>query len=393
MSTPFRLAFVVSHPIQYYVPLYQRLAKRTDIAIKVFYTWHAAAGPVEDAGFGRAIAWDIPMLEGYEWELVANTAPNPGTERFMGLRNPGLRERVLAWNPSAVHVTGWAWWSHLALLRALRSGPVPAIFRGDSHLLDPPRPVTRLAKSAMLRTIYSWPRAFLYVGTANRAYYAAFGVPEARLHYCPHSIDVARFAADDEGRERGALAWRRELGIADEACVCLFAGKFEAKKQPMRMLEALANPPIAGLVVLMAGDGPLAGEVAAFAARNPRTVRVLPFINQSRMPVVYRMGDVVILPSARNETWGLALNEALACGRPIIASDKVGGAQDLVTTDCGWTFPADDFAALRRVAENLARDPSHARSMRAAARMRARGFDIAVTEECLVECTRSLSRN
>src|SRR4051812_15223029 len=80
-----RLAIVVSHPIQYYAPLYQRLAKRDDVAIKVFYTWHAGAGPIQDAGFGMPVAWDIPLTEGYEFELVPNVSSDPGTHHFGGL--------------------------------------------------------------------------------------------------------------------------------------------------------------------------------------------------------------------------------------------------------------------------------------------------------------------
>ena len=92
-----RICFVVSHPIQYTVPLYQRLARRDDIAIKVFFTWHAGGKAIEDRGFGRAIAWDIPLTEGYEFEPVPNVAAAPGTDRLFGLRNPALLDRVMTW--------------------------------------------------------------------------------------------------------------------------------------------------------------------------------------------------------------------------------------------------------------------------------------------------------
>src|ERR1700722_8749824 len=80
-----KLAFIVSHPIQYYAPLYQRLAMRDDVAIKVFFTWHAWQSTVEDRGFGVQMSWDIPLTEGYEFELVPNISSDPGTHHFFGL--------------------------------------------------------------------------------------------------------------------------------------------------------------------------------------------------------------------------------------------------------------------------------------------------------------------
>jgi hypothetical protein len=190
-----RLAIVVSHPIQYFVPLYQRLAQRDDMALKVFYTWHAAQHPVEDPGFRQPIAWDIPLTEGYDFELVPNTSGDPGTHHFFGLRNAGLVDRILAWRPDVVLICGWAWWSHLRALYALCRRGICCLFRGDSHLLDAealgPR---RRLKHEVLRRVFSLPSGFLVVGSANRAYYERFGVDPAKLYPCPHSIDVGRFA-------------------------------------------------------------------------------------------------------------------------------------------------------------------------------------------------------
>jgi len=83
-----RLALVVSHPIQYFVPLYRRLARRSDMILKVFFTWHVGKAAVEDRGFKQAVSWDIPMTEGYPFELVPNISHRPGTHRFLGLHNP-----------------------------------------------------------------------------------------------------------------------------------------------------------------------------------------------------------------------------------------------------------------------------------------------------------------
>jgi glycosyltransferase involved in cell wall biosynthesis len=384
---PKRLAIIVSHPIQYYAPLYQRLAQREDVTIKVFFTWHAGHRAVQDSGFRQPVAWDIPLTEGYEFDLVPNVSPDPGTHSFFGLRNPSLVGRVTAWQPDAVHITGWAWLSHLLALRAFRRLGVPILFRGDSHLLDSPRrgPWWQV-KRAVLRRVYSWPTMFLYVGAANRAYYEAFGVEADRLCRCPHSIDVARFAQPEAALEKAASEWRQGLGIAADRTVLLFAGKFERKKQPLELMRAVSAMEAPGPLVLLVGGGELDGEVRALAAAYPERFRVLPFQNQSRMPVVYRLGDIFVLPSAFGETWGLAVNETMACGRPVLVSNRVGCAGDLVDEGCGRVFAWDDFSSMIRAVQGMTADKGTLEMMGRAAAKRAWQYDIAGTEAAVVGC-------
>jgi glycosyltransferase involved in cell wall biosynthesis len=388
-----RVAFVVSHPIQYIAPLYQRLARRDDVAIKVFFTWHAGGKAVEDRGFGRAIAWDIPLTEGYDFELVPNVSAAPGTDRFFGLRNPALLDRVMAWRPDVVHVAGWAWFSHLQLLRALHRRGVPTLFFGDSHLLDQERGTLRShLKTAVLRKVYSWPTGFLTVGTANRAYFERFGVAPTKLHPCPHSIDVARFSRPAEALEREASRWRSELRIDAGQKVLLYAGKFEPKKRAVALMRAVQQLRDRSVVLLLAGGGELQGEIDAVAAADPSRFRVLPFQNQSRMPVVYRLGDIFVLPSSHGESWGLAVNEALACGRPVIVSDRVGCAADVVDATCGRIFACNDWSAFGKAVEELLSNADILAQMRHAAAGRAWAFDTAVTESALMAAVASCCR-
>lgn len=380
-----RLAFVVSHPIQYYAPLYQRLAKRSDLDVKVFFTWHAGEAAMTDRGFGIPVAWDIPLTAGYEYELVPNVASDPGTHHFTGLRNPALLDRVLQWRPGVVHVTGWAWQSHMLLLRALHKRGIRTLFRGDSHLLDEKQSGPRWwVKRQVLRKVFRWPSAFLVTGTANRAYYEAFGVPREKLKPCPHSIDVARFAEPSAAYDDEAQRWRKELDISPDAIVVLFAGKFEPKKNPLALMNAAQELNDRNVVLVMVGSGELDARVKAMAEKRPDLFRVLPFQNQSRMPVVYRLGDLVVLPSAYGETWGMAVNEALACGRPVLVSDHVGCAADVVTDACGRVFPIADPKALTAALRDLTASRSVLSAMREAAAERARHFDFSETERTLL---------
>lgn len=114
--------------------------------------------------------------------------------------------------------------------------------------------------------------------------------------------------------ERQAAHWQQQLGIAPDQRVFLFAGKFENKKQPIALMNAVQALANSRLVLILVGGAELEPEIRALAAANPKLIHVLPFQNQSRMPVVYRLSDVFVLPSKSGETWGLAVNKALACG-------------------------------------------------------------------------------
>jgi glycosyltransferase involved in cell wall biosynthesis len=383
VGSPKRLAIIVSHPIQYYAPLYQRLAQRNDLTLKVFFTWHSGNRPIQDPGFKMPIEWDLRLTDGYESEVVSNQSPAPGMHHFFGLVNPSLARRVVAWSPDVVHVTGWAWCSHFFLMRRLHLIGIPVLFRGDSHLLDSPSPsgLGWSIKKALLTKVFSWPRGFLVVGTANRDYYERLGVGPDRLYPCVHSIDVGRFSDPSNSYEREASAWRKGLEIPPEKCVLLFAGKFEERKRPIELMRAVNDLANKNIMLIVAGNGELDTEVRRMAASNPERFRVLPFQNQERMPVIYRIGDLFVLPSAYNETWGLAVNEALAAGRPVLVSDRVGCAKDVVEKAFGRIFSWQEPASLPRSIEDLTRDKDRLTEMRKAATQKSWSFDISRTED------------
>ena len=352
-----RLAVIATHPIQYYAPLFRLLAARERLDVHVFYGWEGAVRGAHDPGFRQVIQWDIPLLDGYPYSLVPNESIDPGTHHFFGLRNRELVPMVQAWRPDAILIFGWNYQSHLAALRAFH-GHVPIFFRGDSTIIDETPGPKRLLRRLWLSWVYRHVDVALYVGSNNKEYFLKHGLAESQLTWAPHSVENERFA-DDDGRYVGeAREWRRRLGITDDARVVLFAGKLEPKKAPDLLLEAFLqccsmnkNQPTH---LVFVGSGPLEEALRARAV-GQSNVHFLGFANQSRMPVVYRLGDVFALPSrGPGETWGLAINEAMACARPVIATDRVGCAPDLVAEGkSGLVVPAGDAHALARALAQL----------------------------------------
>lgn len=358
-----RLAIVATHPVQYYSPWYAHLAARGDLDVRVFYLWDFGVRETRDRQFGASFQWDVDLLAGHDHEFVPNTAPDPGTHRFGGLRNPELRARVAAWRPGAVLMLGYNYDSMARLL--IRGVGAPMILRGDSHLLGPKaRGAKARAKAVLRRALLARFDAALSVGAANREYLRANGFREDRIFHAPHCIDNDRFAAARPRAEEDARAWRAELGIPANAFVVLFAGKLIPKKRPLDLLSAFRRLTGVDARLLFVGSGELEEPLRAQASGDPRVV-FAPFQNQSAMPRTLAAGDCIVLPShGRSETWGLIVNEAACLGRPAIVSSHVGCGPDLVRPgETGWIFEAGSIDGLQRALAEAAGDPARTRTM------------------------------
>jgi glycosyltransferase involved in cell wall biosynthesis len=340
-----RLAFVTSHPIQYYAPLFRALARRLDLV--VFFVHCATASDQARAGFGVEFKWDIDLLAGYAHEFVPNVARQPALDRFSGCDTPEIGERLRRGRFDAVLVQGWYLKSFLQAAFAAKRQRLPSIVRGDSHLDTPRSVLKRAAKSVMYPPFLRMFDAALYVGVRSRAYWTHYGYPESRLFFSPHSVDATWFAARSRAPARAEM--RALLGIGSKAKVALFAGRLVPFKRPTDLITAAARLRADGrdLCILVAGAGPLEREMRAAAGAVGVPIHMLGFCNQTMMPKAYAAADVLVLPSDGQETWGLVANEALACGCPIVLSDAVGSAPDLALDgSSGRVFPVGNVAAL-----------------------------------------------
>jgi glycosyltransferase involved in cell wall biosynthesis len=340
-----RLAFVTSHPIQYYAPLFRALAQRLDLV--VFFAHRATASDQAKAGFGVGFDWDVDLFSGYAHEFLRNVANRPSLDRFSGCDTPESGERLLGKRFDVVLVQGWYLKCFLQAAFAAKRQRLPLIVRGDSHLDTPRSVLKRAAKSAVYPAFLRLFDAALYVGVRSLSYWKRYGYPASRLFLSPHCVDAAWFAARATAPARAEL--RARLGIGLETKVALFAGKLVPFKRPIDLITAAARLRAGGrdLCILVAGAGPLDREVSAAASAAGVPLHMLGFCNQTMMPKAYAAADVLVLPSDGRETWGLVANEALACGRPIVLSDAVGSAPDLAADgSAGGVFPLGNVAAL-----------------------------------------------
>lgn len=370
-----RLAIISTHPVQYNAPFFKLLASSSQFTVKVFYTWsQSQKGAKYDPGFGKKIEWDIPLLEGYDYSFIHNTSKEPGTHHFKGIINPGLQNEIEQWQPTALLVYGWSFVSHLKCIRYFHH-KIPVLFRGDSTLLDEKPGIKRIIRRLFLKWVYARIDFALYAGTNNRNYFLQHGVPPHRLIHCPHAIDNNRFYDSDGLYQQQANQKKAALGFGQNDLVILFAGKLEQKKKPLFLLELAKQIKNERLKFLVVGNGVLEKEMKEKAAGDQR-IQFMDFCNQSRMPVIYRMADIFILPSqGPGETWGLAANEAMASGLAVMLSAKAGGAADLVEENVnGIVFEPGDVYKCAELLKRLLEDKSLLLKMKEASRRIIAGF-------------------
>jgi glycosyltransferase involved in cell wall biosynthesis len=377
----FRVAIVTTHPIQYQVPWFRMLAARPEIDLTVFYS-QIPSPRLQGDGFGVDFQWDISLLEGYRYEVLPNVATTPSVTTFRGCDTPTLYGEIRSSRFDAVIVNGWVAKTCLQALWACRRTGVPCIVRGESNALRRRSWWKRLIHRRLLRQ-YS---AFLVIGKSNAEFYRSYGISPSRMFAGRYCVDNDRFsnAADRLRTDRDALraAWR----IPADAAVFLYCGKFIPKKHPLVLLRAaeVAQSSGARLHLLLVGDGELRAECERFVKERDLPATFAGFINQNRLPEAYVAADCLVLPSDEGETWGLVVNEAMACGTPAIVSDRVGCGPDLIVAEeTGAVFPFADERALAALLRELSNNRSDLERMGKRARSHVSAYSI----EALVEGT------
>nr|WP_199076968.1 glycosyltransferase family 4 protein [Pedobacter sp. ASV19] len=336
-----KLAILISHPIQYYAPFFQLLTK--SITLKVFYTCGTTS--LYDRNFLCQINWDISLLEGYDYTFLTNTAKHPGTHHFWGIINPDARQKIEEFNPRHLLIYGWSSHSHFNILRHFK-GKVKTIFRGDSILQNKLPLWKRPFKKIFLTWLYTHADTILYAGTNNKAYFKHYGVKDEKLHFLPHSIDNDRF-----GSTGSRTSIRKCLGLKETDLLVLFAGKFNKGKNPVFLLKAFKKICKKNDHLLYVGSGSLEALLKK-EAKTHTNIHILPFQNQKIMPCFYKSCDLFCLPS-RHETWGLSINEAMACGKAVLVSDQCGAAADLVKVTNGMVFKNNNLNDLTTKLQKL----------------------------------------
>lgn len=398
------LAVLTTHPIQYQVPVWQELARRGGVLSEVWYLSDQGYRNSFDKGFSRAFSWDLDVLTGYSYRFVLTRARRPDINKFWGARINSVGRLFTRPDIAALLINGWhpaAYWQAAFQAHKMR---IPVLLRAETNDLRRNPHWKEVIKRSLLKRLFDKISVFLAVGIANRRFYEKYGVPESKLGYAPYCVDNKRFSEAAERFRSERLTVREAWGIPKDGVCFLFSGKLIAKKRVGDLLDALEillrgqerfniKRPVHLLVV---GDGPLRQvlekKVRALREIGGKScVRFAGFLNQTEIPKVYAVADCLVLPSDAGETWGLVVNEAMACGLPAIVSDRVGCGADLIQPGItGDVFPTGDAERLAQVMVAWS-DPARCLGAREAVQKKVASYSVERAVDGILEAVGAVS--
>lgn len=379
-----RLAYLVSHPIQYQAPLLRRIALEPDIDLTVLFGSDFSVRGYQDRGFGVEVAWDTPLLDGYRSEFLRHLRDN-GTVSSTAPISRGIYRRLQQKDGSpafdALWVHGYASVNSLQAILAANALGIPVLLRAESWLADRVRsPWTLAAKAAFFQLLSGGIAAVLPIGTVNAAYWTHYFGCRVPQFLMPYAVNNEYFAGLAQAAASRGQELRAELQLAPERPVILFASKLQQRKHADHLLEAYRRfiedrePPDRPYLVIV-GDGEQRAQLESQADQlGLSDVRFTGFRNQSELPRFFQLADVFVLPS-RHEPWGLIVNEAMASGCPVIVSTDVGCHRDLITDGVeGCVYPVGDIDALTRALRQVFSSPESPAKMGECAQRRIKAW-------------------
>ena len=336
-----RVAVVSPEPTPYRAPLFDRIAAREDVELTVVYAARTVAGR------DWSVDLDHPAV-------FLRGLGVPGARRVLRHDYPlstGVFRALRAAAPEVVVVSGWSTFASQAALLWCRLRRVPYVLHVESHDLGPRPRWRRAVKSVVASPVIRGAANVLAVGSAARDSVVARGASRVRIF--ANTIDVPRWI------ER---AQRLRPQPHDDVLV-LSVGR-EVPEKAFDVLER------------------------ACAAAGVRLQTVAHGLGEEELAQRYVDADVFALLS-RHETWGVVVNEAAASGLPLVLSDRVGAAHDLLRDgENGFLVPADDVEAAAGALRQLAGDVDLRRRMGERSRELVRGWGYDASVDAFVEAVR-----
>lgn len=371
-----RVAYLLSHPIQYQSPLLRLLAQQPGLELTVLYTSDFSVRSYHDQGFGVSVEWDVPLLGGYRHEFLPRLLDGSDISFFRPL-NHGIFHRLRQGRFDVLWIHGYATLNSWIAMAAAKMLGIPVLLRTDSTLIDHPRgPVKLAVKNIFFRILRRFTYGVLSVGQRNTEYWRHHLGLDVPVFSIPYAVDNAFFQQRCQAASATREQLRQELDLEVNRPVLLFASKLLARKRCIDLVEAYLelvrrsrseNASRLLPYLLIVGEGEERPRIEARLHRanseDRDGIRMIGFRNQSELPRYYDLCDVFVLPSI-HEPWGLVVNEAMNAGRTVVVSDQVGCQPDLVEDGSnGLVFAAQNVTELADALQRVLADEAVCRKM------------------------------
>ncbi|NBX69270.1 MAG: glycosyltransferase [Proteobacteria bacterium] len=350
-----RLAIVRTHPTQYFSPLFKALANVSGLELKVFYLFENRGRGEFDPGFNRNISWDTELLTGYEYEFVTPRPLPFKPKAVFESRCPELIEKLKSGNFDAIFCAGYGLWIDWQVIFFAIRNNIPLFCRPELNDLGVVRRGPRnWLRTRFLNWYFSKVSAFLFIGKLARDGYLSMGGEVSKAFFAPYAVNNELFQLSNFTEEK-KNSLKERFGFEKCELVLLYVGRLVPRKGVDLIAQAvtqLRHKIKIGLLIV--GDGPERSALESeFDAIGLEKLVFAGFQNQSKLSDYYHAADVLVVPSFV-EPWGLVVNEAMASGIPVVASDRVGSAYDLIEPEkTGYIFKAGDSFSLAKKIEQV----------------------------------------
>lgn len=360
-----KIASLFNLPAPYTAPLYRKLHEDKDIEFIAFFCWKMTENEENfDKAQNRVVKWNIPLTKGYNHIFLKNLlhldSSNP-----LGMVNPEIKKYIHSMDFDGLFI-GTSYWSPTTwmAIRACRKKGIKLITRATVEKGRKRNLIVRIIKKIVVTHYCSLMSAGLYECAEQKEYLMQYGMKENKLFFSPCAVDNDFFQS--EKRKYIKSEEKMRLGFDPNTIVISYAGSLTERKRPLDLLMAYnkVKSENYNIGLIFIGDGVLRPEIEnVIADEGIENVRICGFINQDKISRYYSASDIFVMAS-RNDASPKALNEAMNFGLPIIISDQIGTAKELLEEGLnGYKFHVGNIEELAECIRKLCKKPDEIEKM------------------------------
>jgi glycosyltransferase involved in cell wall biosynthesis len=330
----------------YRIPVFNALARHPQIDLHVIFLAESDPGLREWQVYKDEIQFSYQVLPSWRQRVAGQKL----------LLNRGMKESLRGANPQAILCGGYNYLAAWQALRWASKNQVPFMAWVESTAQDfrSHKPAVEFLKKKFMRQCC----AFVVPGKSSLQYVMNYGTSEENIFVAPNAVDTELFAGKAAAARADAAKYRHALKLPSR--FFLFVGRLVREKGVFDLVEAYGKltPDVRAAVgLVLVGEGVARAELSRRSSRiNPGEVQFAGFVQREQLAVYYALAETFVFPS-QSDPWGLVVNEAMACGLPVISSEAAGCTADLVQD--GWNgrvVRRGDVAQLTAAMEELAQD-------------------------------------
>lgn len=317
-----KIGFLVNHPTQFEGPFFQYATRKADHELHVIYSDPKTGLSTFDPELATNVSWGIDLLSGYSYSLL------PTRSRMRWLLNNIRNQKY-----DLLIINGYSKSEYLLAALCARFLGTPTALRLDSVLFDGAAGWKRLLKRMMFRGFTHLYQHFFATSTLTIEYLQRYGIKRDRISLFSYAVDNDYFKEKSRLSNAAKASLRSRYNLPEEDRIILSVTKFNDREAPWDLLKAFCDMPKPRPLLLLVGDGNQRSLLEQHALdHGADDVTFAGYVPYPELPGLYGIADVFVHPTLY-EPWGVSVQEALACGLPVIASSRVGAGYDLIEPD------------------------------------------------------------